>query len=152
LHWGVSRALLSIWGHHHWEIGKNIVEKEQEVLASLAGLEDFLQPKLNIVIMMYDVFHEECHHSNNCHLEFLSIAMELLDETVSLKEVNGWSASIWILQSIFVNYVINFDDHALEVLLQFSTTAQSISENDLINLMIMQLAIAAETYWTGNLY
>jgi hypothetical protein len=66
---------------------------------------------------MYNMFHEECHHNNNCHLEFLSIAVELLDEAVSLKEVNGWSASIWILQSIFLDHVIKSVDHALEVLM-----------------------------------
>jgi hypothetical protein len=102
-------------------------------------LEDFLQPILNIVIMIFDMFHEECLHNNNCHLEFLSIAVELLDKAVSLDEVNGWFASIWILQSIFLDHFIKSVDHALEVLMQFSTSAQSILENDLINLRIMQL-------------
>jgi hypothetical protein len=103
--------------------GQNVVEKEQEVLASLAGLENFLQPILKIVVMMYNVFHEECCHYNNCHLEFLSIAMELLDKAIPCKDVNSWSASLWIFQSIFFNHVVKSIDPALEVLMQFSATS-----------------------------
>ncbi len=70
--------------------------------------------------------------------------MELLDKAVSLNEVNGWFTSIQILQSIFLEHVIKSVDHALEVIIQFSTSAQSILNNDHINLPNMQFAITVE--------
>jgi hypothetical protein len=76
---------------------KTVVVKEQEVIAFLAGLEDFHHPILNIIIMVFDKFHKEHFYNNNCHLEFLSIAMQLLHKAVSLEEINCWFASKWVL-------------------------------------------------------
>jgi hypothetical protein len=58
--------------------GKYVVEEDHQVLTFLAGLEYFPQPILNIILVMLDVFNEKFFHNNNRHLEFLSMAVELL--------------------------------------------------------------------------
>jgi hypothetical protein len=77
-------------------------------------LEYFFDPELNITFVMLDVFNEELLDNNNCHLKFLSLEVQLLDEAVFIEKVNGRFASEWILQTISLNHVVQPIYHALE--------------------------------------
>jgi hypothetical protein len=77
-------------------------------------LEYFFDPELNIAIVMLDVFNEELLYNNNHHLKFLSMEVQLLDEAVFIKKVNGRFASERILQTISLDHVVQPIYHALE--------------------------------------
>jgi hypothetical protein len=64
--------------------------------------------------MILDVFNEKFFHNNNCHLKFLSMEVQLLDEAVFIKKVNSRFASEWIPQTIFLDHVVQPIYHMLE--------------------------------------
>jgi hypothetical protein len=63
---------------------------------------------------MLNVFNEELLYNNNRHLKFLSMEVQLLDEAVFIKKVNGRFASEQILQTICLDHVVQPIYHALE--------------------------------------
>jgi hypothetical protein len=65
-------------------------------------------------VVMLDVFNEELLDNNNRHLKFLSMEVQLLDEAVIIKKVNGRFASERILQTIYLDHVVQPIYHALE--------------------------------------
>jgi hypothetical protein len=63
---------------------------------------------------MLDVFKEEFFDNNNRHLKFLSMEVQLLDEAVFIKKVNSRLVCEWILQTVFLDHVLQSIYHGLE--------------------------------------
>jgi hypothetical protein len=87
-----------------------------KVVMFVTRLKDLHDPVLHIVFVMGDMLEKEFFHNNHALLIFLSITVQLQSKASFLHEVNGRLPSEWILQTLFLDEIIEPLHHGMEVL------------------------------------